>query len=89
MHREWIVTFSCYMSKLHFLPNEKLYFSPIKKKNIYIYINKKIKNKKKIKKPNGKLMKDALIGIVLNKVWLIYKLHPFEFGVIYFLFFYS
>ena len=32
-------------------------------------------------------MKDALIGIVLNKVWLIYKLHPFEFGVIYFLFF--
>ena len=34
-------------------------------------------------------MKDALIGIVLNKVWLIYKLHPFEFGVIYFLFFYS
>ena len=34
-------------------------------------------------------MKDALIGIVLNKVWLIYKLHPFEFGVIYVLFFYS
>ena len=32
-------------------------------------------------------MKDALIGIVLNKVWLIYKLHHFEFGVIYFLFF--
>ena len=32
-------------------------------------------------------MKDALIGVVLNKVWLIYKLHPFEFGVIYFLFF--
>ena len=44
MHREWIVTFSCYMSKLHFLPNEKLYFSPIK----YIYIKKKKKKKKNL-----------------------------------------
>ena len=79
MHREWIVTFSCYMSKLHFLPNEKLYFQQQQQQN---------PTKKKKKKPNGKPMKDALIGIVLNKVWLIYKLHHFEFGVIYFLFFF-
>ena len=33
MHREWIVTFSCYMSKLHFLPNEKLYFQQQQQQN--------------------------------------------------------
>ena len=48
------------MSKLHFLPNEKLYFQQQQQQNPT--------QKKKKKKPNGKPMKDALIGIVLNKV---------------------